>query len=981
MADEQARLKADRIKALLAGYYGGGDSTGGSAGAGASADAGVKGAVKPVNAPSENPEEVQVASMLRTYPLERLLVEHRSMARDIKNLDSDMQQLVYENYNKFISATDTIRAMKSSVDGMGTDMDKLKSVMDNVSDKTNAVCKKLQGRRESMEELQKIQSVLKKLQAVFDLPKKMRAALEGDMLETAVSFYAEAQPLLQKYGNRGTFRQISSDSDLVAREISQLLKRRLTERKDSEEQCVLLLRKLGEPDDTLQDKYLQGRANRLRRILREASVVVDAMAVSASSLAASAAFPGFHTMGEVASGLASTSSPLLANILCEALLSRGVEQPLSWAFTAPSSAATVAAGSHLAPGTLLQPPNLKQFVRILDEKVINAMQETVVNVLRFFLQGDAQSPVKRRSLVSLSREVFGEYFKIIKRALADWIAVSVHGAASIAASSQAMTAAGIGPTQGGSLLNPEIMQGLSFGEDWGTEALVQALSALSADLGLLHAHLPELALKDRAVALVSGCIEIHLSASFGAVSSRVVGGVLAVRSRLESASGVGADEQLLKKGYVYCSDVIQQGLSAVMASLKPYDSNTGVRLMGTWREGYVDIVQGRLQHLFLALLSAFMDIAKLRYDGSDLLRAALKPPSEASRSIINQGPDGMTDGFEGPDAFSNASEALELPGSSSLIRSKMELARCMAEATAGEAAGSALQDTRNSTGSAKTGLLLMLAKLASYMEQTSVPWVMETLAASPALSQQQRFAAAAPSASSIAGSVAVGELLPPAFVPGEVARRLNAASAALLESFVEMHGRQLSVMVRRSVASTNWLNHREPRGPRPVCDLQLERLGKAETEVMQLVDDSGRGRTDDRRRGGVGAGGLDANLALETGNVERNLAKIFREKVKVFGAVQFTQAHILAAITGIGLKSLVECVRLATLGRAGLQQLQLDCHSLKPPLRRLTGGSGATAQMVESLLDEVVAAGVERCIEPSLLEPPVLDRILSSVDV
>lgn len=32
----------------------------------------------------------------------------------------------------------------------------------------------------------------------------------------------------------------------------QILKRRLTERKDSEEQCVLLLRKLGEPDDTLQ---------------------------------------------------------------------------------------------------------------------------------------------------------------------------------------------------------------------------------------------------------------------------------------------------------------------------------------------------------------------------------------------------------------------------------------------------------------------------------------------------------------------------------------------------------------------------------------------------------------------------------------------------------------------------------------------------------------------------------------------------------
>ena len=32
-------------------------------------------------------------------------------------------------------------------------------------------------------------------------------------------------------------------------------------------------------------------------------------------------------------------------------------------------------------------------------QVINAMQETVVNVLRFFLQGDAQSPAKRKALV------------------------------------------------------------------------------------------------------------------------------------------------------------------------------------------------------------------------------------------------------------------------------------------------------------------------------------------------------------------------------------------------------------------------------------------------------------------------------------------------------------------------------------------------------------------------------------------------------
>lgn len=46
---------------------------------------------------------------LRTSKMEDLLHQHVSWAAEIKNLDSDMQMLVYENYSKFISATDTIR--------------------------------------------------------------------------------------------------------------------------------------------------------------------------------------------------------------------------------------------------------------------------------------------------------------------------------------------------------------------------------------------------------------------------------------------------------------------------------------------------------------------------------------------------------------------------------------------------------------------------------------------------------------------------------------------------------------------------------------------------------------------------------------------------------------------------------------------------------------------------------------------------------
>ncbi len=40
----------------------------------------------------------------------------------------------------------------------------------------------------------------------------------------------------------------------------------------------------------------------------------------------------------------------------------------------------------------------------------------------------------------------------------------------------------------------------------------------------------------------------------------------------------------------------------------------------------------------------------------------------------------------------------------------------------------------------------------------------------------------------------------------------------------------------------SWLTHKEPRGPRPVCSLLLERLGKVEAEAAGLLDDgSGAG--------------------------------------------------------------------------------------------------------------------------------------------
>ena len=47
--------------------------------------------------------------MLKESNLSELMESEQKLYKQIQSLDSEMQTLVYENYNKFISATETIQ--------------------------------------------------------------------------------------------------------------------------------------------------------------------------------------------------------------------------------------------------------------------------------------------------------------------------------------------------------------------------------------------------------------------------------------------------------------------------------------------------------------------------------------------------------------------------------------------------------------------------------------------------------------------------------------------------------------------------------------------------------------------------------------------------------------------------------------------------------------------------------------------------------
>lgn len=69
-----------------------------------------------------------VQRLLETQTMEALVAKDTELVHEIRTLDGEMQKLVYDNYNKFITATETIKEMKQDVYGMDPDMESVRLV-------------------------------------------------------------------------------------------------------------------------------------------------------------------------------------------------------------------------------------------------------------------------------------------------------------------------------------------------------------------------------------------------------------------------------------------------------------------------------------------------------------------------------------------------------------------------------------------------------------------------------------------------------------------------------------------------------------------------------------------------------------------------------------------------------------------------------------------------------------------------------------
>lgn len=139
--------------------------------------------------------------LVTSHSLEELITLEQNLASEIRELDSNMQTLVYENYSKFISATDSIRQMKANVESMEMEMQSLEDSLNRIETYSGTLDERVGDSQSELKRLLAINENLQNIKFVMDLPSLLRSAIEKNKGRDEPNF----SEVVESYGNSVDF--------------------------------------------------------------------------------------------------------------------------------------------------------------------------------------------------------------------------------------------------------------------------------------------------------------------------------------------------------------------------------------------------------------------------------------------------------------------------------------------------------------------------------------------------------------------------------------------------------------------------------------------------------------------------------------------------------------------------------------------------------------------------------------------------------
>ncbi len=836
-----------------------------------------------VNSSSFNVNEY-ASELLKTRSLPDLMAHQEKLALEGKAFDREMQDLVYNNYPKFIAATDTIRAMKDSVGKMESSMTRLVGEMRVMGGSSALVNDSLQENRGKIEKLVGVKRLLLKLEFLFELPLRLRRAMELDAQSQAVRYFTSVQGVLQKYDHMPSIHAIRLEAEGIMASLREQLRGVLRAAGRAAAggggggarppppvaakvvEAIRLLVALEEPRAPLREAFLAFQKGRLLSGLaahaaRYAPTPDAHRAAAHAVVAADAAAPPSALLTERARGFYAAAAAAKTAFL-----------------PAPSTVAAARPRATVPHAVFVQGANrgfLDGFRYAAD--LFCDLFEGVGGEAGSAPAGEARAA--REELLAFTKEVMGVYFATLRKQLSlppplpgdEGDGEAGRGGRgrggrrpSAGAASPASPGAGLevddDETEAARAKAGSLAAAAAAGAGAGAgapgsryEAVADALRIVLMDVRAAAKPVKEARLPDRAHEAVEAILRAQLDGLFGDARGDVTRLLVALEGRANAAAreggGGGGGDRTVAVGRALAALAedaareVSDRIDAALAEARPL-LLASMRLLPDLARAFVGLLHGQVFALLSWLAAAWEAVGDAthpsRAEWADVVVEAalgLEKDVEAVAAAGGARRGGGKGGGASAASGASSASAAAAPPSESARATK----RALVNFSAPEADQNAHVPPASGIGGGiltplgdrHHSLLLLLAALCRAFARDGVTRALNTMMLSlPAASELASMGLPAGGGEEDADS-GFGAM---AGVPSLI-RRVQGAGRALLRRFVYHHGARLGAAVRRALTTGDWLGHGEPSEVRAVVPVVLEDVAALKKVVAATLGD------------------------------------------------------------------------------------------------------------------------------------------------
>ncbi|CAI2306426.1 unnamed protein product [Caenorhabditis sp. 36 PRJEB53466] len=216
--------------------------------------------------------EAYMVKILKEKSLNELVKEEESMVSAVRRLDSDVHQIVYENYNKFLTATNTVRKIQDEFTQLDSEMKSLSQSMQTISSLIGNLDGVLGEKRDDILQLGSSYKVVNSLKHIFDLPLVLQSEFDERNYGEVLRMFKLAEESLEQYKDVPTVQSVLEKSrkiyDITEKQLMDQLRNPASGAEFVSEAVDLLLT-IGRDKDEVQKMLLTCSEQSLRVDLKD----------------------------------------------------------------------------------------------------------------------------------------------------------------------------------------------------------------------------------------------------------------------------------------------------------------------------------------------------------------------------------------------------------------------------------------------------------------------------------------------------------------------------------------------------------------------------------------------------------------------------------------------------------------------------------------------------------------------------------------